>query len=131
MRGSHNAFIEYRNIHVEFVEIHVLLVIHADKIVKRMARDGEYGLQITLCVVKAIEEVNPSWPGSGAANSQTASVFRITHGCESGRLFVPYLNKLKLFLVRAQRLKEAIDAIPGKSEDGIDTPFNQPFYDEI
>jgi len=32
---------------------------------------------------------------------------------------VAYLNKLKLFLIRAQNLEDAVDAIAGKAEDGV------------
>ena len=131
MSRAHDALVEDRNVHVKLVEIDVLLVIHADQVVKSVPGDGEHRLQIALGVIETIEQVNAAGTGCGAAYAEAAGVFRVADSGEGRGLFMPHLDEAKLVLMGAQRLEETVHAVAGKSEDGIHAPLDEPFNDQI
>ena len=55
MRRPHDALIEYGYVHVQFVEIDILLVVHADKVMKGMPGNGKHRLLVALGVIEAVE----------------------------------------------------------------------------
>ena len=52
-------------------------------------------------------------------------------GHEGGRFFMPNLNEADLVLMLAQSFDDAVDAIAGYSEDGIDAPVEQSFNQNV
>ena len=131
VRRPHDALVEFSYVHVELVEIDVLLIVHADEVVEGVAGDGEDWLQVALGIVQAVEEMHAAGARGRAADADSSGVFGVAAGSKGGRLFVPNLNELQLVLVCAQRFEEAVDTIPGIPEDGIHTPFDQPFNDQV
>ena len=63
-----DALVVGGDIHVELVEIDILLVVRADQIVKGVAGDGEHGLAVALGIVEAVEQMNAArartWRGT-------------------------------------------------------------------
>jgi hypothetical protein len=41
------------------------------------------------------------------------------------------LDESEFVLMGAQGFKESVNAVAGKSEDGVDSPVDQPFDDKI
>ena len=128
MIRSGNTLVVGGDIHVELVEIDVLLVVGADQIMKRVARDGEHGLPVAFRIVEAVEQMNAAGPGRRKAHAETAGVFCIAAGGEGCGLFVPDLDKSDLFLIRPQRLENSIHAIAGKTENRFDAPLDEAFH---
>src|SRR6185437_14650580 len=78
--GSHDALVVDGDIHVELVEVHILLVAGADEVVEGVAGDGEHGLAVALGVVEAVEEVDAAGAGGGEANAEAARVLGVAAG---------------------------------------------------
>src|SRR5690606_23510920 len=52
-------------------------------------------------------------------------------GGERGGLLVPHLDEADPVLARAQRLHDAVDAVAGDAEDGIDVPVDQRLDQDV
>ena len=59
----HDALVVRCDIHKKLVQIHVLLVMRADQVMKRMTGDGEHRLPIALRIVKPIEQMHAAGTG--------------------------------------------------------------------
>src|SRR4051794_28059286 len=87
------------DVHVDPVEVDVLLSVRIDQIMVVMTRDREHRLAVHLRVVKAVEEMNSSRPRGGQANAKFASVLCVGAGHKSGRFLMPDLDKSNLVLL--------------------------------
>ena len=87
-----------------------------------MTGDREHGLAVELGVVKAVEQVDAAGSGRRQADAQLAGILGIGASHERRRFFMPYLYKADLLLPLAQRFHDAVDAVPGETEDDIDSP---------
>ena len=131
MRRTHDALVEDRDVHEELVEVDVLLVVHADEVVKGVAGDGEDGDLIALGVVEAVEQVDAAGAGGGDADADAAGVLGVADGGEGGGFFVADLDEAELVFVGAEGFEEAVDAVAGETEDGVDAPLEEAFYDQV
>ncbi len=120
-----DALVVGSDVHIQLVEIDVLLIVRADQIVEGMAGDGKYGLPVALRIVEAVEQVNAAGAGCGETDPQTAGIFRVAAGGEGRGLFVPYLDEADLLLVCPQGLENSVYAVAGKPKYRIDAPFDQ------
>jgi len=126
VRRSHHALVVGGDIHIQLVEIDILLVMRADQVVKGMAGDGQDRLQVAFRVIKAVQQMNASGAGGRKTNSKTAGELGIAAGGEGGRFLVPHLDESQFLLMRAQCLEDAVNAISGETENGIDSPLDEP-----
>ncbi len=62
MGRTHHALVELRDVHVQLIEVHILLVMQPDEVVKRMACNREDWLPVAFCIVETIEQVNAPGP---------------------------------------------------------------------
>ena len=124
MGRSHDALVVSSNIHVQLVEINVLLKTRADHIVEGMAGNREYRLTIALGVIQAIQKVNTSRSRGGNADSQAAGVLGITAGCKRRRLFMTDLDEFQFFRMGPECLKHSIDPISRKTKNDFYTPID-------
>ncbi len=127
----HDALVVDGHVHEQLVEVHVLLVVRADQVVKGVAGDGQHRLAVALGVVQAVEQVDAARPGGGHADAEPAGVLGIAAGGEGGGFLVAHLDELDLVLVRAQRLEDAVDAVAGEAEDRLDAPVDQPLDQQV
>src|SRR5918994_5805763 len=68
---------------------------------------------------------------SRQADAELARVFGISAGHECRRFLVTRLNKPDLLLPLAQRLHDAVDAIPRQAKNDIDSPIVNGFDKNI
>ena len=54
MRRAHDALIELGDVHIEFVEVNVLLVMRADQVVESVARNRQDRLAVALRVIEPV-----------------------------------------------------------------------------
>ncbi len=116
---------------IQFVQVHVLLVVRVDEIVKRVSCDGQHGLAVALGVIEAIQQMHAARSRGRQAHAQPAGVLGIATGGESSRLLVANLNELDLVLTCPQRLEDAVDPIPRKPEDRVYAPVDQPLDHQV
>src|SRR6185437_10302063 len=126
MGWTHHPLVVGGDIHIQLVEIDILLIVSADQVVKGMARNGKDRLQVAFCVVETVQKMNASGTGGREAHSETSGELGVAAGGEGGRLFVSHLDEPHLVLVRAQSLEDAVNAISRKTKNGIDSPLDQP-----
>ncbi len=126
----HHPLVEDRNVHVELVKIDILLIVHADQVMKGMTGNGKHRLQIAFCVIKTVKKMNPSRPGCRAAHSNPAGVFGISNRCKRGSFFVADLYEFQLVLMSSECFEETVHSIPGKAKNRIHSPLNQALNDE-
>jgi hypothetical protein len=113
-----------RHIHVQFVEVYVLLVMRSDQVVKSMTRNGEHGLAIAFRIVQAVQQVDAAGARSREAHTKAARVLGIAASCKRSTFFVPNLDELDCLLMRSKRFKDSVDAVARKAEDRFDSPIN-------
>ena len=65
VRRPHDPLVVEGDVHVQLVEIEVLLVMSADHVVESVAGDGQHGLAVELRVVETVEQVNAAGAGGG------------------------------------------------------------------
>jgi hypothetical protein len=70
--------------------------------------------------------MNAAGAGGGQANAQSSGVFGIAASGEGRRFLMSHLNEPELILVGSQRGENSVHAIAGESENGVDTPLDQP-----
>src|SRR3569623_1759787 len=99
MCWTHHALIELSYIHVELVQIHILLVVLSDEVVEGATSNGEDRGRIRLGFVETVEKVNAAWPGGCAAYSQSPCIFGVSDGSKCSGFFVPDLNEAQLILM--------------------------------
>src|ERR1051326_3104828 len=56
--GTHDAFVEHGDIHVELVERYILLGKCANEIVKLKTCNRQYGLSVELGIVESVQKMN-------------------------------------------------------------------------
>ena len=61
VRGTHNPLVVGGNVHIQLIQVDILLKIGTDEIVKRVPSDGQHRLPITFRIVEAVKKVNASW----------------------------------------------------------------------
>jgi hypothetical protein len=113
-----------RNVREEFVGLHVLLRVRADQIVKSHAADGEHGLAVEFSVVESVQQMDRARAGSGKADAQLTSNFRVAAGHESSGFLVAYLDKLYLFSMGPERFHNAVDAVARQSKHSLYAPVD-------
>jgi len=128
---AHDARIVDTDVHVELVELDVLLRVGLDQVVKLQARDGEHGLAVELGVVEAVEQVDAAGARGGEADAEPAGPLRIGAGVECGSFLVADLDEANLVLVGAQRLDDAVDAVTWNAEHRVDAPVDQGFDEHV
>ncbi len=125
VRWTHDPLIVLGDVHVELVEIDVLLIVSADQIVERVAGDGEYRLAIALRVVQAVEEMDAARSRGREADAEASGVLGVAAGGEGSCLLVADLNEGDFLPTFSQRLEDAVDAVAGQAEDGVHAPSNE------
>ena len=131
MGGPHDAFIENCDIHIEFVERHILLRVGPDEVMKLQPGDGQHWLVIEFGIIESVQEVDAAGARSRQAYPQPSCELGVTAGHKGGCLFVAHLNKSDLLLVGSKRLHDAVDAVPRESENDFNTPIDQGFNQHI
>ncbi len=69
--------------------------------------------------------MNSAGTGSCQADAQPPSVLCVAARRKSRSLFVPYLNKFDFVLMLAQSFKDAVDTVPGETEDCVNAPLRK------
>ena len=108
-------------------KIDILLIMGPNQVVKRMSRDRQHWLSLTLGVIQAIEEMNSARSQGGEANTETPRVLCVPARSERGSLLVPDLNEPDLGFARPQSFKDSIHAVAGESKNYFDAPIDEPF----
>src|SRR3569623_977892 len=111
MCWTHDALIELSYIHVELVQIHILLVVHSDEVVEGVTSNGEDRGLITLGIVETVEKVNAAWHGGCAAHSQTPCIFGVSDGSKCSGGGGPGRGEAQLILMGSQSLEKSIYTI--------------------
>src|SRR5438552_10770857 len=124
----HHALIVDRNVYEEFVEVYVLLIVRAYKVVKGMAGDGEHRLAVALGVIPDVEQMNAARPGGCQAHSQAARELGVTHRRKGCGFLVPHLDEPDFLLAGAQGFKYAVNSISRQAKDRVYAPIYQAFY---
>ncbi len=123
----HDALVVRRDIHKQLVQIHVLLVMRADQVVKRMARDGEHRLPIAFRVVKPVQQMHAAGTGGRETHAQAPRVFGVSTRRKSCCFFVADLDESDLVFARSKRFKNPVYPVSGKAEDRVHSPIDQSF----
>jgi len=103
-----------RHVHEQLDEVHVLLVVGVDQVGESVPRDCQHGWPSHLASYRPLSRWIPPAPRC-QADAEGAGVLGMAASREGGRLLMPHLDELDFFLVRAQGLKDAVDAIAGES----------------
>ena len=122
---AHDAGIVDADIHVQFVELDVLLRVGMQEVVELEPGDGEHRLPVELGVVEAVEQMDAARTGRCQTDTELSRPLGIGAGVERRSLLVTDLNEANLVLARAQRLDNAVNAVPWDAEDRIDVPADQ------
>ena len=96
VRRPHHALVVDGDVHEQLVEIHVLLVMGADQIVKGVAGDRQHRLAVELRIVKSVQQVNAAGAGGREADAQASGEFGVAAGGERGGFLMPHLDELHL-----------------------------------
>ena len=52
---THDALVEFGDVHVELVEVHILLVVRADQVVESVPGDRQHRLAVAFRVVESVQ----------------------------------------------------------------------------
>ena len=110
----HDALVVRGDIHEQLVQIHILLIMRSDQVVKGVTGNGEHRLAIALGVVQPIQQVNSARTRSRQAHAKPARVFGVAASRESGGFFMPNLNESDLVLPFRSDSKIPLTPSPGK-----------------
>ena len=131
MGGSHDAFIESRDIHIEFVERHILLRVSPDEVMKLQPSDGQHRHVVELGIVESVQEMDAARTRGSQAYPQPSRELGVTAGHKGGCLFMAHLNKSNFLLVGSKRLHDPVDAVPRESKNDFNAPIDQGFNQHI
>jgi hypothetical protein len=71
-------------------------------------------------------------PGPDVAIQAPVLPVNLAHaGHEGGGFFVPHLDEADFILVSAERFDDAVDALAGNSENGVDSPIEHRFHKNV
>src|SRR5579872_1248972 len=110
----------------ELVQRHVLLRKGADQIAVLESGDRQNGGMIHLRVIKSVEKMNASRPGSCDTHTKPAGELGIGACHESRSLFVPDVNEADPVFLFAESFEDSIDAITRQSKHGVNAPRKEP-----
>jgi hypothetical protein len=96
------------------VQVHVLLSVRIDQIVKVMSRNGENRLAVELGIVEPVQQMNAARSRCRNTGAEAAGVLGVGASHECGGFFVAHLNETDLFLPLAQRFMIPFMPSPGK-----------------
>ena len=125
MRRAHDAVVVFADVDEELVELDILLGLGVQQVVELQTGDRQYRNTVELGVVEPVQQVDAARAGGCDADAEATGKFGVAAGGEGRRLLVPYLDKADLVLALAEGFDDAVDAIAGNAEDGIDAPSQQ------
>src|SRR5688500_15043439 len=109
----HHSGVVNSNVTEYAIEVHVLLGMRIDEIVKVLSRQRQYRLPIQFGVIETVQQMKTARAGGRNADSQLAGVLGVGAGHERSRLFVANLNEAELIFSLSQRLHNSIYAVAG------------------
>ena len=115
-----------RDVLVEPVEVHFLLVAGAQHRGFLHASDGQHRHVIQLGVVEPVQQVDATWTRRGQADADLPRGLGVGGRHERGRLFVMDQHELDPVLMTAEAFHDAVDAVARKAEDGVHAPVSEP-----
>ena len=124
MSRAHDPVVVHANVDEQLVEFHILLGVRIDQIVISEASNGQDRLSIQLRIIEAVQQVDTSGTRGREAHAQSPGKFRITACHECRRFLMSNLNETNALLTLPQGFHNAVNAITGKSENRIHTPFD-------
>ncbi len=86
---------------------------------------------VELGVVQAVQEMDGAWPRCGQAHAEPTGRLGITGGHEGGGLLVMDEDEADPVLVASEPFHDAVDAVAGQAEDGVDTPVRQSLDEHL
>ena len=107
------------------LQIHLLLVAAAHRAARGLADDGDDRHVIEFRVVETVEQVDRAGARSRGAHSHLTTELRVAGGLERGHLLVPALYEPRGVVGSPECGDQAVDAVPGVTENLFDTPFPQ------
>src|SRR5437764_7211378 len=125
VRRTHDAVVVFADIDEELVELDILLRLGGQQVVELKPGDRQYRDTVEFGVVEPVQQVNAAGPRGRDADAEPAGEFRVAAGGEGRGLLVPHLDKANAVLAFAERLDNAVDAITGDAEYGVDAPCQQ------
>src|SRR5581483_2759669 len=131
MCRAHDALVVDGDVFKQLVERHILLRVRSNQVVKLQAGDRQDRLAVHLGVIQAIQQMDSAGAGGGDTNAEFAGEFRVAASHEGSGFFMPYLDEANFVLYFPEGFDKAVDAVSGKSEDCIDAPVHECFYDNI
>src|SRR5207248_4572598 len=87
--------------------------------------DRQYRDAVEFGVVEPVQQVDAAGPRGRDADAEPAGEFRVAAGGEGCGLLMPHLDKANAVLAFAERLDNAVDAVAGDAEHGVDAPGRQ------
>ena len=123
VRLAHDARVVDGNVHVQLVQLDVLLGKGVDQVGVRHAGQRQHRHLVELGVIQSVQQVDSAGTGGRQTDAQATGEFGVAAGHEGGRLLVPHLHEADAVLAIAQGFHDAVDTVAGQAEDRVDTPI--------
>lgn len=75
--------------------------------------------------------MNRTWTAGRRADSDLAAELGVADCFERGHLFMSSLHELRIVVRSSPRRQQAVHAVPGITEDLLDTPLAQPVQQHV
>jgi len=131
VRRSHDARVVNADVHEQLVELDILLGVGVHEVMILQAGDGEHWRAVELGVVEPVQQMNSTRTRGGEAHAQPSGEFGIAACHQRRRLLMAHLHEADAILALSERFHDAVDAIAGQAENGIDAPLQQAFHQAI
>nr|WP_202911390.1 hypothetical protein [Ornithinicoccus soli] len=125
MLRTHDPLVVERHVVEHVVDVHVLQVARADQVVVGHACDGEDRRLLDAGVQHAVEQMRGARAAGGEADAELAGERGVPDRRHRGDLLVSDMDVADLVLPLAQRVHQAVDAVPGQAEDGVHAPLDE------
>ena len=100
MHWPHDALVVDGNIHKDFGQIDILLIVGANQVMKGMPRDRQHRLIVHLGVIETVEQMDATRARGRQTDAQPSGILGVA-ACREGRRFlVSHLDESYLVLVR-------------------------------
>ena len=107
------------------VQVHLLLVIAAERRARLLADDGHHRLMVRFGVVEAVQQVDRTGSRGGHAHAEVAGELGVAAGHERGEFFMACLDELHLVAGPVECAHQAVDAVSRIAEDAPHPPLPQ------
>ncbi len=112
-------------------EVHLLLVVAAQRGQSLLADDRHHGPMVHLGVVEAVQQVYRPRPRGRQAHPDLPRELGVGARHERGHLLVAHLDELGVVPGPVQRPHDAADAVPRVAEDPLHPPLRETLHQKI